>query len=109
MKRITHIDESIPGRWALAGNALLLAIGLNRAEAFCTNRLLIRHRTEIGGELGNQITSQRPVVVVVVGAGAGASAGCRRRRNLSDCCWGGCCCRGCFPRGRSIRSLVNSQ
>jgi len=51
--KITHIDELLPGRWASAGDTLLLAIGLYGTEALCADGLLIRHCAEFRSELGN--------------------------------------------------------
>lgn len=70
MEKTTHINESILGRWASARNTLLLAIWLNGTEALCADVLLIRHCAELRSELGNQITSQSPVVVHSGGGGS---------------------------------------
>jgi len=59
-----RIDESISGRWAGARNALLLAVGLNGAEALCADGLLVGHRAEVRCKFCNQFTGQRFSVVV---------------------------------------------
>jgi hypothetical protein len=92
IQKVTHINESIPSRWAGTRYALLLAIGLNGTEALCADGLLVRHRAKIRGEFCNQITSQCPVIVIVAAVIVVRRSGrgrcrCRCRCGRGRRCW----------------------